>query len=130
MASFAVQPKKGMKQQGKKGKYKQKEGGRQRTPWSGTLKRIRRILRGQLTPAQAISSIFSSPSMMMASVFLEANPKDLAMPCLSDEFRQRMDQQYLDSTQTFRLYQPPARPLESAPDNLIASTHQDYLLAN
>lgn len=112
LASFAVQPKKQMGQQKKKGKYKRREGGRPRTPWSGTLRRVRRILRGQLTPQQALASVFNSPSMMLVSVLLEANPRELANPCFSEHFRDRMDRLHEANTapEAYQLFERRATP--------------------
>lgn len=66
MHSNVVMPGKGAAQRGKRGRCKLKEG-HERIRISGTpvLSRLRRILEGNLSPAQALAVIFHSPSVML-----------------------------------------------------------------
>ncbi|MFN8611179.1 MAG: hypothetical protein U0931_26785 [Vulcanimicrobiota bacterium] len=64
--SNVVMPGKGAAQRGKRGRCKMKEG-HERIRISGTpvLNRLRRILEGNLSPAQALAVIFHSPSVLL-----------------------------------------------------------------
>lgn len=64
--SNVVMPGKGMARRGKRGFCKLKEGHeRIRISDSPVLKRLRRILEGKLSPAQALAVIFHSPSVLL-----------------------------------------------------------------
>lgn len=66
MHSNVVMPGKGAAQRGKRGRCKLKEGHeRIRISGSPVLNRLRRILEGKLSPAQALAVIFHSPSVLL-----------------------------------------------------------------
>ena len=64
--SNVVMPGKGARQRGKRGFCKLKEGHeRVRISGSPVLNRLRQILQGELSPAQALAVIFHSPSVLL-----------------------------------------------------------------
>jgi hypothetical protein len=66
---YAVKPMKNSARRGKQGKTKlrsEKGQFRLRVSGSGTLRRVARILRGELTPRQALAAMFRSPKTAVA----------------------------------------------------------------
>jgi len=66
VACFAVKASRGNTQRGKRGRSQQRQS-HERQRISGTLqqKRIRKILEGQMSPAEALALMFSSPSLWL-----------------------------------------------------------------
>ena len=73
--SNVVMPGKGTAQRGKRARCKMKEG-HERTRLSGSpvLQRVRKILEGKMSPAQALAVIFFSPSVLLNATPSQSSP--------------------------------------------------------